>query len=200
VLNPTLSSFVGTAQAGWAREPAATNPTSRSDATATTPRVRRFNSSSLGVTMDNHLSWSTHIGVTLSDLARLVFSQAGHTKTNPHPAPRSHRQRAGPKSSRGDRPSETRIRASRQGWKGRILASIPARPTTRAHTTQAPPHLRAPRRGWINSRSVAPAGWPVPGHASGRRQQRAALLAAYQTSTLLSNRWRNASTLPRKGQ
>src|SRR6266511_4716238 len=48
VLNPTLSSLFGTVHAGWAREPAATNPTSRSDAAATTPRIRRFNSSSLG--------------------------------------------------------------------------------------------------------------------------------------------------------
>ena len=133
----------------------------------------------LGVTMDDHLFWYIHRRHPFGSSSACFFSQAGHTKTNPHPAPGHKRHRAGPKSSRGDRPSETRIRAFRQGWKGRILASIPARPTTRAHTTQAPPHLRAPRRGWINSRSVAPAGWPVPGHASGRRQQRAALLAAY---------------------
>jgi len=153
------------------------------------------------VVTDNHISWYTHRHHLFGS------SSARFSANRPHQPIRIRRRghkrwRAGPTSSPGDRTGETtRIRASRRGWKGRILASIPARPTTRAHATQAPPQLRGYRRGWIKSRSVAPAGWPVPGRASG-----APSAASGHARRLpgppprVGDRWRHASTLPQKRQ
>lgn len=94
--------------------------------------------------MDDHASWYVHRRHPFgSRWAR--FQPTGHAK----PIRVRHlghtRQRAGLKSLRGRQTGETtHIRASRQGWKGRVLASIPSWPTTRAHATQTPPRLRAP--------------------------------------------------------
>jgi hypothetical protein len=96
--------------------------------------------------MDDHRSWYIHRRHPFGSSSACFSAKSAIPKSIRIRRLGHKRQRAGPKSSRGDRPSETRIRAFRQGWKGRILASIPARPTTWAHATQAPPHLRAPAR------------------------------------------------------
>jgi hypothetical protein len=125
--------------------------------------------------MDNHISWCTH--------RRHPFgSSPAHRSAKLPTQPTRIRRLGHIGSAPGRNPrgatEPVRRRATNLGWKGRILASIPARPTTRAHAMQAPPQ-RAPTR--VDQESERGTGrladpWT---RLRGRRQRRAALLAAY---------------------